>query len=63
MGYYFISFMYGASEKVLQNDVIKESPLEWQKYANKMHSGQYVLKNWKEISREEYESFKKGVDQ
>jgi hypothetical protein len=55
--------MYGASEKKLHNDVIKESPLEWQKYANKMHPSQYVLKNWKEINREEYESFKKGVDQ
>jgi hypothetical protein len=51
--------MYGASEKKLHNDVIKESPLEWQKYANKMHPGQYVLKNWKEITSEEYKSFKK----
>jgi len=52
--YYFITFMYGASEKTLENKVIDEHPLEWEKYANKSYPGQYKLKDWKEISKEEY---------
>jgi len=55
--YYFITFMYGASEKTLENMVIDEHPLEWQKYANKSHRGQYILKDWKEITEEEYKKF------
>jgi hypothetical protein len=53
--------MYGASEKTLNNTVIDEHPLEWQKYANKSHPGQYILKDWKEISKEEYQMYKSGT--
>ena len=55
--YYFISFMYGASEKRLSNTVIKERPLQWQKDADKRYPGQYVLKTWKEITKKEYEEY------
>jgi len=58
--YYFISFMYGASEKTLENAVIDEHPLEWQKYSNKSYPGQYKLKDWEEISKEEYQKHKEG---
>jgi len=58
MKYYFISFIYGASEKTLENNVINEHPLEWQKSANKSYPGQYILKDWKEITKEEYEMHK-----
>jgi hypothetical protein len=57
---YFISFMYGASEKTLTNDVIEENPLKWQRRVEKSHPGQYVLKDWKEISKEEYKEYKRG---
>lgn len=52
--YYFITFMYGASEKTLQNMTIERHPLEWQKSCNKFYPGQYVLTDWKEISELEY---------
>lgn len=58
MKYYFISFMYGASEKTLENTAIDEHPLEWQKYVNKSYPGQYKLMDWKEITREECEVYK-----
>lgn len=58
--YYFISFMYGESEKTLCNDVINENPSEWQKYANKSHPGQYVLTDWREITKAEYDAFREA---
>lgn len=58
MKYYFIRFMYGASEKLSYNDAIDHHPFEWQKHGNKSYPGQYILKDWKEISKEEYEAFK-----
>lgn len=56
--YYFITFMYGASQKTLENDVIIDHPSKWQKEANKSYPGQYVLKDWKEITKEEYDKFR-----
>lgn len=58
MKYYFISFMYGASEKKLENAVIDHHPFEWQRYSNKSYRGQYILINWKEITMEEYQEYK-----
>lgn len=55
---YFITFMYGASEKTLENRVIAVHPLVWQKEVNKQYPGQYVLKDWKKITRTEYESYR-----
>lgn len=56
--YYFVVFYYGASEKTLENDVFDEHPLKWFREANKRYPGQYVLKDWKEITEEEYELYK-----
>jgi hypothetical protein len=50
--------MYGANEKTLENAVIDEHPLEWEKYTNKSYPGQYKLKDWKELTKEEYETYK-----
>lgn len=58
MEYYFISFMYGASDKRPENSVTDEHPLAWQKRVNKRYPGQYKLTSWKEISAEEYEEYK-----
>lgn len=55
--YYFITFLYGASDKTFQNNVIDEHPLEWQKYTNKSYPTQYVLQSWREITKNEYEMF------
>jgi hypothetical protein len=51
--------MYGTSEKSLENDVIGIHPFEWQKQADILHPEQYVLTNWKEITKEEYNIFNK----
>lgn len=53
--YYFVVFMYGASEKELKNGVINRHPLQWQKECNASYPGQYILKDWKQITREHYE--------
>jgi hypothetical protein len=58
MCYYFIIFMYGASEKTIQNDVTDEHPFEWEKSSNKLYPKQYKLIDWREISKEEYETYK-----
>jgi hypothetical protein len=60
--YYFVSFMYGASEKVIQNDVIDEHPLTWQRYANKMHPNQYVLISWHEVGKQDYDNVREESD-
>lgn len=52
--FYFISFMYGASEKVMCNTVTNVHPLTWQVDANKSYPGQYVLVSWQQISEEEF---------
>lgn len=57
MKFYFITFMYGASEKTVSHTVISEHPFDWQKGANRSYPGQYVLLNWKVISEEEYLSY------
>lgn len=55
--YYFISFMYGASEKIVENRVIDESPFDWQKRVNKTYPGQYILMNWIETNKEVYNNY------
>ena len=54
--------MYGAAEKTLANDVIDQNPLEWQTYSNKSRPCQYILMNWKEITKEEYKAYENEND-
>lgn len=62
MKYYFISYMYGASEKKLENMVTDQHPLEWQKRVNDRYPGQYKLQSWQEITKEEYETYKDWIN-
>lgn len=55
--YYFVSFVYGASEKKFYNGLLNIHPLEWQADANDSYPDQYVLMHWQEISREEFDTF------
>lgn len=59
--YYFISFMYGASEKRECNSLIDRHPLLWQRVCNEIYPGQYVLTNWKEVSEKDYVIFKEHM--
>jgi len=51
--------MYGGSggEKRLCNSVITEHPFKWEHSVNARNPGQYVLQNWKKISRLEYDLY------
>ena len=55
--YYLINYLYGEKAKEERNQAIEEHPLSWQKEANRWYPGRYVLKDWKEISKEEFEKF------
>ncbi|MER2061454.1 MAG: hypothetical protein ABS894_00835 [Aerococcus urinaeequi] len=55
--YYFVSYMYGSSQKTHENGLIEEHPLHWQATCEKNYPGQYVLKGWKEITKKEYETY------
>lgn len=53
--YYFVSFMYGASEKQASNAVLHCHPIDWQIECEKVYPGQYVLMSWQEITKDEYD--------
>jgi hypothetical protein len=57
MKYYFISFMYGASEKELVNGITNEHPIEWQIECDRLYPGQYRLISWNEITKAEFEKY------
>jgi hypothetical protein len=59
--YYFVSFMYGASEKIPSNAVLHTHPIDWQMHCSKSYPGQYVLLHWQEITKEEYDKVKEVI--
>lgn len=56
--YYYISFMFGKGVKTLDHDVITDHPSVWARHAHKAYPGQYVLKDWREITKEQYDNFR-----
>ena len=55
--YYFVHFMYGASEKSHYNTVTKTHNLQLQIECDKSYPGQYVITNWVEIDVLTYDKY------
>jgi hypothetical protein len=60
--YYFVTIFYGGSVRNIANGVIEEHPMDWQIRVNELYPSQYVLTDWKEITKEEYNKYPGQVE-
>lgn len=61
MSYFYITFLYGASEKQIHSSAISVHPLKWINDVENQYPGQYVLMTWKKVSEQEYNYLKNAA--